>query len=291
MFGHAKKQERQGPGAIPIFEKPKNTRRLYSTTNTKINIEYAVLFILPYLQDLAYGTRKLTTSYGEILELPQLSLNKSLNEIRTAYYNLFDQPNFQDNFIDEEFIPQPLCETHFDEVVKDVSGGKKTNLTALDSVLWKTCYENFKNLQFLIDIITVGKLEERKRLNKLSNDCDEFLRCVYADHLFPESQCPCHSYNHAFEDIQSIPRNKICNDCNIVKVIEKEITDAINSANLNPRHESKEELYHYFQARIMNDMEIFRGHIIRKTHESHNFEKVLETLDDSTSVVIIHDEE
>jgi hypothetical protein len=128
---------------------------------------------------LAFGTRKLQISHGhDFFEIPCLSLKIPRIEIVAKYkasFTLVDD--------DDGELRQPICDSHLYSVIDFLCGNKNTNLAALDSVMWKTCVENFKNLKFLIEIVTVNKENDKLKLIRLVDETEDFIKCIYPDHL------------------------------------------------------------------------------------------------------------
>jgi len=142
---------------------------------------------------------------------PWVGLKKSKTEIIAAY-----EKSFLNTDNSDEDRPVALSPFHFTEVIESLCGSKNINLAALDSVQWKTCTENFRNMKRLIDIVTKEKETDRAELLELATECETFLTSILPDYFFTESECSSHSYCHAFNEYDDgKERNMFCTECDI----------------------------------------------------------------------------
>ena len=75
---------------------------------------------------------------------------------------------------------------------------------------------NFANARRLIALVTRNRPEERTTMLQLTDELEMFLRRQYPGHLCEDSNCPHHSYKHAFGgENHHLSRCKYCNHAHI----------------------------------------------------------------------------
>ena len=281
---------KSGVGLSPIHEKKKKIRRTLLDNNSRLNLSFALQFVAQHLQPLAYGIRTLTLSHNEILEVPKLTLLLSAQELKTRYLFAIEDLNNSPNEDADNTVIEPVIDSHFDAIVKALCGGQNTNLAALDSVYAKSCIDNFKNARLLVEDLTKDDDVGRKALIELIENLELYLSKVYPDHLRMDSCCAAHSFQHAFNETDdAIIRDKFCEDCDIVLRFVQSMELAITKNTYTPSDDTMEETLDYFRKRIVHDMEIYIAHVVRKTFESINKDKIINSMDMADTAVLIYD--
>ncbi|KAJ1437266.1 hypothetical protein B484DRAFT_392840 [Ochromonadaceae sp. CCMP2298] len=291
-------------GAGRVVPKVKSVRQTLdrdSLADEHHKLTFAVDFVKQCATNLAFGTTRVTQSNGEVLEMPSMELTSSKSDIIRRYREAVVRINAEAVAADPEIQQPPLeelREAHLLLIIETLGSGKENkNLAALDSVYASCCLENFKLLDKLIDIITVGRDADRLHLKKLSSNFEKFLRHEYGGHIFGSSLCPAHCKRTAFgigyaeETAGGVhgaeeSRDSFCDECFQADVLKESVEQAIRTATLKEGEETAELLRIYFNDYIVRDLLIFIGHLQRKFNELTLEQEVFDSLNRETDVVI-----
>ncbi|KAJ1401658.1 hypothetical protein B484DRAFT_236579, partial [Ochromonadaceae sp. CCMP2298] len=265
-------------------------------------LRFCIEFCSSYLSHQSYGTRSIKLSYGVELTIPRIepTVNKAtvVDEYMTAVKQQHQQcsqyvqlQNADPEYEEDEGLEQPvigLCHAHVRTVVATLTGGKaNANLAALDSVYVKCCIENGERTRFLIEVITVDRPDLRAELGRDQEKVQNFLHKLYADHLFPDSPCAAHSFKYAFGDVgEEEEKDQFCADCLAIDLFKQDVLKAIRSAVVAPP-ESRGELEHFFVSVLCDELDRYRGHIVRKSHELLLEQLIIEHLIDPSRGVLV----
>lgn len=243
---------------------------------------FAFDFAMSRLQRTAYGTRWVTISNGDAVEVPVASLNGLPDEITDAYLK---EVNRRGGI--------PLHREHFKTILTCIGGGSGDHsMAALDSVYFKCCLETFKGIRRLIDIVSNGKPLLKASLTKDSEDVEQYLRKEFVHHLREASPCTMHSFTYAFATEAEIPpsppegysRCLLCDRVHIFLENLRRATELVDVPAGDP--DTPSSLMNYLM-RLVNNVYTYIGHQFRKQHEKKVDEEVLKELDDETVYIIV----
>lgn len=293
-----------GFGAGNVAPNVKHIRRRikddkFGGTDT-LSYQHCVDFLSLFHVHQSYGTSLSHLSSGKVIELARVERTTDTDTIRRLYYESCTDCVIRSAGGSDVNI-EPVPAAHLETILDALSGGaENSNQAALDSVYCKFGLQNFDLFHRFISIITVGRPELCSTLSGACKRISLFLRKEYCNHIFDESECVNHSKSRAFsdgsdgdgEDVSGgtgTSEASVCEECEQINRFLLDLEAAVDTAILNPHEESKDELHCYLRDTLVRNLDIYVGHLLRKSHEVALDQRVIDSLDKDTDCVVVID--
>jgi hypothetical protein len=259
-----------------------------SHENPESSLELLIKVISSHSQNLAYGTRRHVLSHGEELLLPAVELSTSKTVVMQSYLEAIATHN---TMVEEEGgtdVLEPLPARLLEETIKAMTGGRVSNLAALDSTYWRFGLLTFERLAKIIELAT--KTQDpayNAYLHRLCHEVKQYITHVLPLHLRTRSSCKMHCKEFALdgEPCPACAQNR-CSDCDFVFILQQEVEWAVMNAVLRTGEETAAQLLHWLCTVVFPDLLQYVGHIVRKAHDAGVMAKKLQTMDRETGVVV-----
>jgi hypothetical protein len=239
-----------------------------------------------YHQDVAFGTRTLKLDSGESVSMPNVIRTVTRSTMVAQYLKYCKDENFD----------EPLSRSTLFRILEVREASQRKSLQGLDNTAAEGT-NAFKTLRSIVDQLKdagntkAWALGITKRLDKAK----QYLKTDYKVSCQEEtSLCADHCRVFALND----PDDKdfktscdhlhtaLCTDCEELKTTVAEIKRTIEASGSNLSQEKRDDLMHDFQEAELN-IKKWKAHIIRSVNQESAKQNVLETLDDSSVLIVM----
>ena len=242
----------------------------------------------PYFyQDVAYGTRVLKLDSGEKLTMP--------NVVRTVTRSTMINQYLQ-YCVEEHFLPLSVWTLYKILEVREAS--QRKSLQGLDNIATDGA-AGFESLQNTVDELqTLGADPTWCKEKKTSlKECKRYLKTEYPVHCRDgqPSTCPDHCRDftlsdgneEAFKVECDHAHDTVCNNCESLKSVMREIEDQIRSVSIAFYSSDHREDMLYDFPNAKKDILIWKAHILRSCNQEKTKQDLLQNLSTSEAIVVM----
>ena len=200
----------------PKFKLPQKVpfkRNRFNMTKCEHFLEY--IFANGFLQDTAFGSRKLKFDSNEKQEIPRAILTSKFSHVIGTYLNACKRTCFD-----------PVSESTLWKILREIKPSQQKSLGGLDDI-FAAGMTGFETLKKLAKEISSDSRNIIKSLEKGK----QYLKTKYSSNCTNDSPIKTHNINLALSDptnsklaVNHVVTNEICNDC-------AELWDAVDKVN------------------------------------------------------------
>lgn len=243
----------------------------------------------PYFhQDVAFGMRKLKLQNGDVIEMP--------NVIRTVTRaTMINQ--YQRFCSDQNPAFAPLSRSTLYRILDAREASQRKSLSGLDNIAadGESGIQTLKTITGQLVYWGVSK-EWAEKINKRLDNGKQYLKTDYKVHCKEEvSPCADHCRHFAlsdpndkdFQELCSHSHNMICEHCEDIKAVHKEIERKIQ-CHLDSTYteDHRDDLLHDF-AEAKRHVEKWKAHIMRSANQELAKQDTLRDLDNSSILLVM----
>ncbi|KAK6194929.1 hypothetical protein SNE40_000459 [Patella caerulea] len=272
----ARKHARMTGEALPVDIQP-----IHRCGLDDANVDHFLDFIsrLEFVQDVAFGTKKIKLSHGEIFELPNVVRTVISSRIIDLYTQYCAETNFQ-----------PLKRTTLYNIISVCEASKKVSLAGLDNIAEEGA-NGFKILQNTTQLLVECGMPSpwQQDVTSALKQSQLYLKTDYKLHLAIESPCPDHCLKYALCDKPNCSTNHDvwCSNCDSFRKILDKIAAAFDDPRVKYMHPSRRDEIWYDFEQARKSVSNLRSHIVRKINQERGKEKILDDLRPGEGLLIM----
>ncbi|CAH3107506.1 unnamed protein product, partial [Porites lobata] len=237
-----------------------------------------------YLQDVAYGTRKIKMSFGECLEIPDLVRTVISSRMVKLYQLYCSEVGFQ-----------PLGRSTLFSILKICAASQKKSLAGLDNVTSEGA-SAFDTLERVVETMTSlgSSLQWADNVRQRVRAAKRYLKADYKLHVLKESPCADHCIRFALssDDVQyktarDHEHTMQCDRCLDCANVAHDIIAGLDSGDISFSYqEQKEELKYDIEKATERIMD-WKSHIVRATNQEKAKINILDNLTERQVLVVM----
>ena len=271
-----------GPGT------PVETTKKHRIYLNRAKVDHFIEFSnRPYFyQDVSYGTRVLKLESGERITMP--------NVIRTVTKSTLIS-EYQKHCRETEF--SPLSRATLFRILDVEEASQRKSLHGLDNTAadGSSAFDSIENILNSLQQASNEKISWYEETRKSLRASKKYLKTDFRVHCKEtESLCPDHCRKYALSDSENKELQELCNhqhtvvcdQCQRLTQVLIDIERVIHTCQEFYGNDQKEDILHDFGL-AKNTILAWKAHILRSENQECGKQAVLETLDDSSMLVVL----
>ena len=240
-----------------------NIRRCKNFNSDELDATIAWILSEKNIVPLSWGERPVRLDRYETVRLPRIT-RRLTPKLMYENYDVYLRTKYPS---DVDRYKNGFSETTFHRIISAITFGNDRILSAVDYVTGVLINDPIRILDRVIEDFTDASSVERKNLKSKVNLTKNFLKVQYNDHINKENDnCDTHSIEYALRKVNdstkpSIPRNLTCNACKFPHVVQKLLTEMVDS-NLTISQEMKKDATTVIQDSFKK-FQLYERHIAR----------------------------
>ena len=238
-----------------------------------------------YIQNVAYGTKKMRLDLGEELIIPGAIRTMIPARIIKQYQSHCERTNFT-----------PLSVQTLYNILNVCSASTQKSLQGLDYITTKGS-DSFDELFDVVNTLAANgaPVEWATQTRCRLKTGKRYLKIDFKTHVQKTDRCPDHCIKHALSD----PKNTLfaescedhdhsltCDRCHDIKQTMTDIADMIASTDVRLTEEQRSRLQ-YEQKQATEDILAWKRHLLRTVHQEAAKQSALKALDSQTVFIVM----